>query len=207
MRGKSVITVANERVSILVVLRMLGVDVPEDVSGRSMKTSCPFGLFHSDGGVSPAMRIYPDTNSVYCFSCGAAYDPVSLAAKAMDVNVTTAANRLLDHVGYRPLNLAHAWRNAASFEPEPDKSLMASALKTYCRRITPDWNRRQFDPAVAASLTRCLSVLDLVRTSRDVTLWLNRCKAVMTHAIQAAEPSVRQADPVELEVPPTKGEP
>lgn len=183
--GANVTTVANENVSIVTVCQMLGVDLPDDVgSSRSRKVSCPFGeLYHSDQGVSAAMRIYPDTNSVYCFSCSTYWTPVSLAAQAWDVDRRTAAERLLDHIGYRPLDLATAWRTATEFEPEPDKALMADALKTYCRRIDKQWNLRQFDAGVAATLTRCLSLLDLVRTSDDVGVWLAGCKTVMQRTL------------------------
>lgn len=175
------VAVANEQVSIVTVCQMLGVDLPDDVGlGRSRKVQCPFGdVYHSDGGISPAMRIYPETNSAYCFSCSYYFTPVALAAKAMGVDAATAAGRLLDRIGFRPLDLAATWKNVSQYEPAPDKALLADALKTYCRRIDPQWSQRQFEPAVARGLTRCLSLLDLVVSADDVTLWLCRCKEVM----------------------------
>lgn len=188
------ITVANEHVSIVTVLQMLGVDPGDEAAmGRSRKVSCPFGpVYHSDHGVSPAMRVYPDTNSAWCFSCSVYYTPVKLIAQATDTDAHTAATRLLDRVGYRPLDLAQQWRTASAYEPEPDKALMADALKTYCRRICHDWPGRQFDARVASTLTRCLAILDLVRTDADVSLWLARCKDAMRAALNCKEPSLSE---------------
>lgn len=187
----SPITVANEQVSIVLVCQMLGVDLPDDVgAGRSRKVHCPFGEFaHSDGGVSPAMRIYPDSNSAYCFSCAAYFNPVGLAAQGLDVDRHTAAVRLLDRIGYRPLDPAAAWHQALECEVQPDKALMADALKTYCRRIDKDWTSRQFEPAISAPLARCLSLLDLVHSEQDVTMWLSCCKAAMRRALHIVESS------------------
>ena len=182
------VTVANEQVPIATALRMLGVELPEDFAmGRSRKVCCPFGeVYHSDHGVSPAMRVYPETNSAWCFSCSVYYTPVKVISQAMDVSFAVAATRLLDHIGYRPLDLAQAWRHASDFEPEPDKALLADALKTYCRRVCPTWAHRQFDPQVAATLTRCLAALDLVRNDQDVPLWLDGCKTAMRRVLCAA---------------------
>lgn len=153
---------------------------------RSRKVRCPFGeIYHSDSGVSPAMRIYPDSNSAYCFSCAAYYTPVGLAARAMDTDRTSAALRLLDHVGYRPLGLVQQFRQAQQYEPEPDLALLADALKTYCRRIDLRWETRQFEPAVAGVLTRCLALLDLVRSGDDVEMWLACSKEVMRRTLHA----------------------
>lgn len=188
------VTMANEEISIVSVLQSLGVELPDDVgSGRSRKMHCPFGgIYHSDNGVDPAMRVYPESNSAYCFSCSSYFSPVGLAAKAMDVNVLTAATRLLERAGYRPTDLAQAWQRARTFEPEPDTALMADALKTYCRRIDPGWARRQFEPGIAAALTRCLALLDLVRSGEDVALWLAGCKTVMRRSLHRDEPSARE---------------
>jgi hypothetical protein len=168
--------------------------LPEDVgSGRSRKVRCPFGdLYHSDGGVSAAMRIYPQSNTAYCFSCATHFTPVSLAAKAMDVDRRTAALRLLDDIGYRPLSLAAAWSHALRREPAPDKMLLAEALKTYCRRIDPQWCDRQYEPRVARVLSRCLALLDLVESSGDVQMWLNRCKEAMRQALYVEKLSLSE---------------
>jgi len=190
-RPNDVVTVANEKVSIVTVLTMLGVEVDDIGMGRARKVHCPFGgLYHSDQGLSPAMRVYPDSNSAYCFSCAAYYTPVGLAAKGLDTTWRKAATHLLDRIGYRPMDLAAQFKDALEYEPEPDKALLADALKTYCRRIDPDWARRQFEPRVAGILTRCLSLLDLVTSQDDVHLWLCKCKEVMRRALQPEQVSL-----------------
>lgn len=185
MNRPSVITVADEQVSIVTVCQMFGVDVGDDiVLGRNRKLPCPFGeLYHSDHGRDPAMRIYADTNSAYCFSCQVYWTPVSLAAKAMDVDRRTAATRLLDRIGYKPVDLASAWRQATAYEPPVDTAALAQALAAFCRRTDAGWATRQFEREIAATLTRCLSILDLVRTDADAELWLTRCKTVMAHVL------------------------
>lgn len=184
MRRQTVIAVANEKVPIATVCRMLGVAVDDGV-GRNRKVHCPFGdLYHSDQGLSPAMRVYPESNSAFCFSCSAYYTPVHLAARAMNVDQRTAAARLLDRIGYRPLDPAAAWQRVQRYEPPVDKALLAEALKIYCRRIEPTWALRQFEPRVAATLTRCLRLLDLVRTDEDVQVWLAGCKEAMIREMQ-----------------------
>lgn len=179
--NSGVITVANENVSIVTVCRMVGLDLPEDVeSSRSAKVHCPFEeVYHSDRGVEPAMRIYPESNSAYCFSCSAYFTPVGLAAQAMDINRRDAAERLLDRIGYRRPDLASAWQQASEFTPELDHALLAQALKTYCARVVGGWSARQFEPNVAGRLSRCLNLLDLVVTDDDANLWLTTCKTVM----------------------------
>lgn len=176
------IAVANEKVPIATACRLLGVDLDDDADRR--KVHCPFGgTDHSDGGIDPAMRIYTDSNHAYCFSCAAHYTPVSLAARGWDLPWRVAALRLLDLVGYRPLNLATAFRAAQQFEPAPDTAALAEALKTYCRRIDPGWSTHQFDSAVAQRLTHCLGLLELVSTGAAVTVWLAGCKEAMRRII------------------------
>ena len=77
---KSVIDLANERITIIEACNMLGMDV-HDFSIASLKVWCPFGhLYHSDGGTTKAMRIYPATNSAWCFACNLYFTPVKLIA-------------------------------------------------------------------------------------------------------------------------------
>jgi len=190
----NVVAVANEQVSIVTVCQMLRMDLPDELgSRRSQKVECPFGeTYHSDGGVSPAMRIYPETNSAYCFSCSAYYTPVSLAAKAMDTTRQAAALRLLDRVGVKPRDLAADWESAKEYQPQPDKALMADALKTYCRRTSADWSQRQFEPDIARALNRCFALLELVKSGDDVGLWLASCKEFMHRALHVGPLSTSQ---------------
>lgn len=177
------VTVANEQVSIATVCRILGVEVADE-SRPSMKLHCPFGeIYHSDQGIDPAMRVYDESNTAYCFACSASYTPVSMYAQAMDLRWRQAATALLQRVGYRPLDPSQAWEQAQAYAPEPDRTQLAEALKTYCRRVDPRWGDRQFEEPVATVLTRCLNLLDFVCTDDDAALWLARCKAAMAATI------------------------
>src|ERR1044072_8923225 len=102
MKRRTIVTVANEKVPIATVCQMLGVDLP-DIHQR-VKLYCPFGgTDHSDAGLAPAMRIYPESNHAYCFACTAYFTPVRMAAKALDLSWTEAARLLLDRIGYQPI--------------------------------------------------------------------------------------------------------
>lgn len=182
MKQRNIISLADEKVPITTVLNMLGVEVADP----RRKFCCPFGdVYHSDGGIAAAMRVYPDSNSAFCFSCSAYYTPVMLAARALEIPRRVAALHLLDRIGYRGLDLASAWAQAKEHVPPVDKAMLADALKIYCRRVAPRWSSQQFEPAVSRLLIRCFDLLDLVRTPEDANLWLVRCKEAMSRGLQA----------------------
>ncbi len=177
-RAPSPVTVANENVSITMVCRLVGMDIPEDLAyGRNVKVWCPFGdVYHTDGGDEAAMRIYVESNSVYCFAGCGYFTPVSLAAHAWDLTRRAAARELLDRAGIVTAAPASVWQAALPHDEPVDHTLLAEALKTFCRRTVPGWERRQFEPEPAALLTRCLSLLDQVVTDEDARHWLSGCK-------------------------------
>lgn len=185
-RQRSLIAVADEKVPIIEVCRLLGVSAFGDVNeGSTRKVHCPFGaIYHSDGGVSMTMRIYADTNTAWCFNCTHGYTPTKMAARAWDMDRVTAAGRLLGHIGWFPPSLDEVWQELANYHPPVDIDQLAEALKTFCRRVTPDWAQRQFVPVVAERLSACLSLLALVSTDDDARAWLNGCKSAMLLVLQ-----------------------
>lgn len=185
-RRPSPITLANEQVSIAHACRLIGMDIPDDLGyGRSRKVRCPFGeIYHRDGGIEPAFRIYPDANAAYCFSCAVRYSPVWLVAQAWGITARAAAVELLDRAGIKPVSLADAWAHATRRDTPPDHTLLAEALKTYCARVCPDWDAAQFTPSTAGTLSRCLDLLDRVATDTDAQRWLDGCKLVMRRALR-----------------------
>ncbi len=188
-RGKrSAVAIANEVVSIIRACQIIGMGLPEDVGyRRSTKLFCPFGdLYHSDQGIERAFRIYVDANTAFCFAGCGFFTPVSLAAYAWDLDHKTAAAEILDRVGYRPLTLAEAWVKASQREDPPDDTSLRAALQTYCRRISPDWDRLQFSPAVATTFTQCLDLLDRVHTEADAREWLDGTKVLMSRVLRGA---------------------
>jgi hypothetical protein len=187
-QNRSWIDLANEKISITDVLTTLGIYVPTNVKGGgSRKVHCPFGFYHSDGGLSKAMRVYLQSNTVYCFSCSKRYGPVALAAAKWDCSWDNAAFRLLEDSGYKPKSIKERWAEATavSGEEPPDTLALAEALKTYCSGISSDWDIRQLDGDVASTLDSCLKLLDSVKTDESALKWLKTCKVVMARKLEA----------------------
>lgn len=181
MKQKSLIAEANDRVSIVSACLLVGIDIEDGRTEGSTKTYCPFGrLHHSDGGKEPALRIYPQSNSAYCFSCKKYFSPAGLVAEAFDITKKQAAAELLTRVGYKPISAMELWQNVQEEEIRPDTSMLGMALKTFCSRIYPDWDKLQFQSNVATSLDSCLALLDAVVTDADAELWLTLSKKVMS---------------------------
>ena len=181
---KSWIDQANETVKITDVLTSFGVFVPPS-NAASRKVYCPFGFYHSDGGLTKAMRIYQRSNSVYCFSCSKRYDPVGLAAAKWDTSWVSAAFRLLEDSGFKPKSLKERWQDAVTeVYNSPDLIALADALKMYCSGISPAWQSRQLDDTVAEKLSKCLELLDSVKTDEDAVKWLTTTKKVMKHTLE-----------------------
>lgn len=172
---------ANDHSDILVVARMIGMVVPDFSYAASIKLYCPFGdVSHADGGTSKAFRIYPETNSAYCFACGEHFSPVKLLATARDLPLAEAADTLLEIAGVTEEGTEERWQQLLSEQDSPiNTAELAEALKVYCSRVDPAWDERQFDPAVAETFQRCLELLGSVRTPADVTQWLGATKQVM----------------------------
>lgn len=160
---------------------MIGMQVPSFSYAYSVKLYCPFGeVSHADGGSSKAFRIYPETNSAYCFACGEAYSPVKLLATANDTSLNEAADFLLEYAGVTEEGTEERWEQLTSQQESPiSTSELAEALKVYCARVDPDWAERQLEPAVAHTFQRCLELLGSVRTSADADQWLGATKQVM----------------------------
>lgn len=178
---------ANTHINIVDLLTTIGVFVPDSVrNGGNKKMHCPFGFYHSDGGLSKTMRIYPGSNSVYCFSCSKRYSPVALAAAKWDTTWIAASMRLLEDAGFKPKTLTERWVEATTpVENKPDLIALADALKMYCTGLDSSWDSRQYDDIVANKLTQCLGLLDLVQSDEDAVRWLTACKLAMTKVLEA----------------------
>jgi hypothetical protein len=196
LRLDPAVATANRQVAVTVVCELIGMDVAAQIgSGRSRKLFCPFGpLYHADGGLEAAMRIYPDTNHAYCFACHSSFTPVWLAAQVWGVPPAVAAKALLDRVGYRPdtTSPVQAFARASSRRRQPNATLLAEALKTFCARVDPCWETDQFDTEVATVLARCLALCALVRSDEDAQHWLVVAKHVMAAVLTSARSATRQ---------------
>lgn len=178
---ESRITLANDSTDIISVCRVIGMSVPDFAYVASMKLYCPFGeVSHADGGQSKAFRVYPETNSSYCFACGEAFSPVKLLATARDITPTEAADVLLEIAGVAEEKTDERWAQLiASQEPPVNTAELSEALKIFCARIEPRWEERQFESAIAHTFQQCLELLPRVRTQADAEQWLAATKRVM----------------------------
>jgi hypothetical protein len=173
----SLVSLANEQVSISQALRWAGADVPDGFGNR--KTWCPFGVTHPDGGRDAALRLYEDTNSAYCFACARSWSPVKMMADYWDCGFAEAAEKMCRLAGIREPTWRDQWASLHE-ETVPDRAALAEALKTWCRRVRgPSWDFDQFDARFAKPVGDCLSCLPLVMTDRDAYTWLDGCKVIL----------------------------
>lgn len=176
---ESIVTLANARVTISHALRLVGTDVP-DYMGRGAKLYCPFGhLYHSDGGMAKAFRVYPDTNSAYCFAGCGAFRPVSLIAADRGMSPEDAAEFLLDLTGYVPPDLDSRWAAATAVSVDIDRGSLAEALKVACAAMDSRWEVRQFEDDVAVRFRQCLGLLPRIQSGADAAQWLQATKQIM----------------------------
>lgn len=184
-------TKANAEVPILWVCRQIGMEVPDDVSmGRSARVYCPFGsTAHPDGGEEAAFRVYPDTNSAWCFAEREYFSPVKLFATWNGLPETEAARQLLESLGisvagHRELTPATQVTVDLRVRADPpDLHSLAEALKMYCARecvkADLDWELLQLDGPVAEKLSQCLNLLNRVSSASDAQQWLSVTKQAM----------------------------
>lgn len=179
----STVQLANERYTIIQALNQLGVDVL-DFSISSLKVYCPFGnIMHEDEGRTKAMRVYPGTNSAYCFACQTYYTPVKLIAMDKGISEYDAAVFILEATNYVAPDYASRWAKLTEESTKLNTDDLVEALKVACARMAADWEDRQFEPDVAKKLSRCLAALRGVKTDADATKWLTTTKLVMSQAL------------------------
>lgn len=184
---KNYVDLANKVVSIYYVAKLIGLDIPEHAKEmKSYKTHCPLGdFYHSDGGVDPAMRVYSETNSAYCFRCAESFSSVRLYARVNDLKQNEAADFLLLSTGYKHETMEDLW---AEYNTEitapPDQATLALALKIYCARIDSKWSKNQFNKDVSKMYTKCLSILEMVSNTEQADSWLKASKDAMRKVLE-----------------------
>lgn len=184
---RGLVGAVDAEVSFTDVCRLVGMEVPDHIpSGRSAKVRCPFGFQHRDYGAEAAFRIYPDTNSGFCFAGCGYYGPVGLAAAYWDVSRPEAAQRLRDTFSLRSVMQNVTWEEAIERVEDPDinRSALAVALTEFCARQCVAWEHRQFEPKIADVLAKCLGLLERVDSRDDVWKWLDVSKQVMMTAME-----------------------
>lgn len=168
---------------ILDVLRdWFELNIP-DSGDRSWKDYCPFGWEHPDGGVDRGWRVYPSTNSSYCFVLHGALRPVRMVQMRDDVRATIAAKKLLEHYGkLRPRGYRQRMEELIAAREMVRTSLgspadLIEALQHNLFRM-PGYIEHQYDPKVAAAVDAALGRLDDMLADRSadterVRAWLD----------------------------------
>jgi len=104
---------ANEQVSVYEFIEY----VPD--RSRPRKIHCPV---HDDR--TKSAQVYPDTNSLYCFTCGMSYDPVGLVAESEGLNVLAAVEYIERLAGVRwerqETNEDEFWELVRKAQASPD---------------------------------------------------------------------------------------
>lgn len=170
--AEEIIRYANEEVSVFDVLAEefdLRVGAAES---RSSKERCPFGFEHDDGGMTKAMRVYPATNSTFCFAGHGFFDPVRLVAKSREWTHTRAAKHLLEArgllapMGYRE---RFAALDRARYEPKPlgNPAYAVEALQM-ALSAHESHGRLQYHPVFTQGLERALALLSDIMERRPV---------------------------------------
>lgn len=184
---KSIVQLANERMTIIEACNELGMDVM-DFSISSLKVYCPFGnLYHSDGGTTKAMRIYPATNSAWCFAGCGYFTPTRMLAMDKGVPEQAAAEFILERTNYVAPDFEARWEAISTEKPVPNTDDLTEALKVACSRMVPDWEERQFEDEVAHKLRQCLALLRKVQSEEDAALWLSSTKKIMQTTMGAPQ--------------------
>lgn len=92
-------TVRDDAFDVYEALRMIGAESP--ASRVAAQIRCPF---HAGGKeMNASARVYPATQSVYCFTCGQSWDAVGLLKQAMGIEAGEAIQLLRGRVDTTPL--------------------------------------------------------------------------------------------------------
>lgn len=176
----------DDRVSIVSILSEIGVYVPDGIYDRpSMKLHCPFEhTEHSDFGKDPAFRVYIEENTAYCFSCKRFYTPSRLQAQLLDISIYDAAVFLAEKHKFAPAEIDSDLHPMSDSSIVVDTSSLAKALQIFCSSISTNWGTKQFEPAIASTLYRCMQLLKHVGSKEDAEDWLKGCKAAMRRVLE-----------------------
>lgn len=176
---------ANRLVPIIDVLGWVGVFVPE-FSTKSRKARCPYAdMYHLDADANKSMRVYSDTNTANCFSGCGTLNPVSIFAKMNDLSFNSAAQQLLDKIGYKPKTSAERWNEAVNFTAPLNREAYRDSLMEYCFCAAPQkWDILQYSDSVSGPMGKFLEVLNRAESENDAKMWLEAAKTSMSTIIR-----------------------
>lgn len=172
-------TTADQLVSVVSLLRQIGTMVP-DVEFGSVKVYCPFSILHMDHGTTRSMRVYPESNTAYCFNDCGFFTPTKLAMQAWDLSRAEAVDRLLETVEQETDNRLDNLFPVGTNPPSTEA--LSEALRVYCQRLD-GWPEREFKESVIRKLEQCLALLPGVVSNTEAGQWLDACKVVMGRAV------------------------
>lgn len=184
MDAREKIEQANELMGIVEALNIIGSDVA-DFALASMKIYCPFGeIFHADGGRTRAMRVYPATETAWCFAGCGYFTPVKMIAEGKDLSEELSAEWILEYKNFTSPDYMERWNTLMEAPTDTvDVESLAEALKVACSRIHPNWENVQLDRPVAHKFQQCVSLLPKVKTPVEADRWLNVAKAAMKQVL------------------------
>jgi len=135
-RAKAAADRIREKIPILRVLVALGYDVRADGGDREQQFSCDLHGSGLDG--KPSARVYPDSNSWYCFGCGLTRDPIETLRAKEDLGFWEAVKVLEQSYGLEPLpidygtdergttaigEMRHSLKQQVTFEEDEKRTL------------------------------------------------------------------------------------
>jgi len=177
----SFVTEANERVSIYDAHALIGDPIPDYGMSASAKLHCPFeDVFHVDSGKS--YRVYPMTNSSYCFACAQRFSPVLLVQMYFELEPEDAARKLLDTIGWIEPTIENRWDTIVNPIVEIDHDALKSTLEVYCQRLDPKWVGRSGE--ARTRFEKLTDMLKKVSTEHDAQLWLTAAKKYMKQVLE-----------------------
>jgi len=151
-RAQAAATRIREQVPILKVLSALGYDVRDDGGDREQQFRCDL---HGTGyDNKPSARVYPDSNSWYCFGCGVARDPIETLRAKQGVGFWKAVQVLEQAFGLDPLPIdygadekgegalhemaGHLGHQVVSYEDEEERTRRLLNARTLDRDLPLD---------------------------------------------------------------------
>lgn len=184
-RPESAIEIANRLVPLWKVLQLTSVHVPDFSHGKSVKARCPYAdMYHLTEDASKSMRVYPESNTGYCYMGCGVLTPVSVHARINGISYKAAAFRLLDLVGHKLKTLDEKWNDAVRSEPVFNREGYRDALVEYCRFLSgSDWTLMQYEERITSRMSSAFLVLDKASSDEDAYRWLEAAKSVMKQAI------------------------
>jgi len=163
--ARRAIEAVNREVSLVRFLNDEGYPVQGPDQARSIKTHCPWGWTHPDGGMEKSFRVY-GSNTGFCFGGCGFINPVIAAERLWEIPPQRAARELAAryHVSTGDLATAVAIMQRGL---AVDRIELVDALRRWCDASFTEDERIDARRALA----RCASVVELIQDASDAARW------------------------------------